>query len=120
MVTMVDDVDAPLEFISAAHVLITYMGGQGAGDLITRTKEEARTLAEEVQRRAVTGEESFGDLAKKYSEDESNASGGGDLGEFDRTTMVPPFTEAAFGLEVDGISEVVETPFGFHVIKRTK
>ena len=45
---------------------------------------------------------------------------GGDLGKFKFEVMAPAFSKAAFALEVDAVSEVVETGFGFHVIKRTE
>ena len=59
----------------------------------------------------------FAAIAREASEDGS-AQRGGDLGEFGRGMMVPPFEEAVFGLQANGVSEVVETDFGFHVIQR--
>lgn len=59
----------------------------------------------------------FAALATEHSEDPGSASQGGDLGFFDNKRMAAPFTQAAFALEVGGISEVVETQFGFHIIK---
>jgi parvulin-like peptidyl-prolyl isomerase len=60
--------------------------------------------------------EDFGELAEELSEGPS-AKDGGDLGFFSASSMVQPFAEAAFGLQPGGISEVVKTRFGFHVIK---
>ena len=58
------------------------------------------------------------DLAKEYS-DCPSSNEGGELGSFGRGAMVPEFETAAFALDVDGTSDVVETAFGFHLIKRT-
>ena len=58
-------------------------------------------------------------MAKEYSDGPSGPKGG-DLGEFPESTMVPSFGKAAFALEVNGVSEVVESDFGFHVIQRYK
>jgi len=59
----------------------------------------------------------FAALAKERSEDAGSAANGGDLGLFTRGRMTPAFEEAAFALQGGGLSDVVETPFGFHVIK---
>ncbi len=60
----------------------------------------------------------FGDLAGEYS-DCPSSNEGGSLGSFGRGAMVPEFETAAFALDVNGISDVIETSFGFHLIKRT-
>lgn len=79
--------------------------------------KKAREKAEEVLKRARGGED-FGALAKEFSTDPSNKDKGGDLGWFGRGRMVEAFDQAAFALQKPGdLSEVIETPFGFHVIK---
>jgi peptidyl-prolyl cis-trans isomerase NIMA-interacting 1 len=105
--------------ISAAHVLIQYMGCSNAGAAVVRTKEQARTVAEKIRDRAKSGED-FSRLAVDYSDEPGAAQRGGSLGRFGHGQMVKPFEEAAFALQVNEISDVVETQFGFHIIKRTE
>jgi hypothetical protein len=108
--------DAPAR-IAAQHVLIGYKGTKVG--TATRTKEEARKLAEEVRKKAVDGED-FAKLAEKYSDDPASKERLGSVGTFDREGMVKPFSDAAFALKVGEISPVVETYFGFHIIKRNQ
>jgi peptidyl-prolyl cis-trans isomerase C len=78
------------------------------------------TLANEIAEKLRADPGQFENLAKEHSIDKSNAEKGGDLGYFGRGRMVKEFEETAFALESDGaISEVVQTRFGFHIIKRT-
>lgn len=102
--------------LAASHVLIEYAGAMSVAPTIKRTREEARALAESVQKRAAAGED-FATLARTTSDD-SSKSRGGSLGNFDKGTMVAVFDEALLQLAVGAISPVVESPFGFHVIKR--
>jgi parvulin-like peptidyl-prolyl isomerase len=112
-------VDAPGEQIGAAHILIAYKGSLRAAATVTRSKEEAQKLAKTVLAQAKGGA-NFGDLAVKYSDDPSAKQGQGSLGKFGRNQMVKPFADAAFALKPGEVSGIVETPFGFHVIKRTE
>ena len=89
----------PPKKISARHVLVQWMGTDRAGKSVLRSREQALALIEEVQRRAKAGE---------------------DLGRFGRGQMVGAFEIAAFKLKVGEISDIVETPFGFHIIQRTE
>ncbi len=73
-------------------------------------------LIADLKQRAANGED-FGDLAKKYSEDESNRERGGDLSFFKRGAMVRPFEEAAFGAQLGELVGPVQTQFGVHLIK---
>ena len=75
-----------------------------------------RAQAEQVLKEARSGAD-FAALAKKYSQDESNAQQGGDLDYFGRGRMVPEFENAAFALKPGEISDLVKTEFGYHVIK---
>lgn len=111
--------DAGGEQIAASHILIAYQGALRAAPTIKRSKEEAQKLAATVATKAKGGA-NFGDLAVKYSDDPSAKNGQGSLGKFSRQQMVKPFADAAFALKPGEVSGVVETPFGFHVIKRTE
>ena len=98
------------EMVHARHILFS------ADDKTTpEQREAAKANAEKARLRALTGED-FATLAKELSEGPS-ASTGGDLGFFAAEQMVTPFSKAAFALEPGGISEIVETRFGYHVIK---
>ena len=76
----------------------------------------ARDKAEDLRKRAASGED-FDKLAKENSDEPGAKDSGGDLGWFGRGRMVKPFEEAAFALKDNEISQVVESPFGFHVIQ---
>lgn len=108
---------APVEF-AGAHILIQYQGSMRAPETITRTKEEAQELCTSLAERARKGED-FGELAKEFSDGPSGPRGG-DLGSWEKGRMIPEFDEAIEKLEIGGISDPVETAFGFHVILRKK
>jgi peptidyl-prolyl cis-trans isomerase C len=98
------------EEVKASHILIKV-----APDANTEEKLAARNKIEEVRKKIEAGGD-FADLAKQYSEGPSRVSGG-DLGYFDRKKMVKPFSDAAFDLKPGQVSNIVETNFGFHLIK---
>ncbi len=103
--------------IRASHILIQYAGAQSAPTSTTRTKEEARAIAEKLLPQVTT--KNFADFAKKYSEEPGAKDTGGDLNWFGKDVMVPEFEAPAFALKVGEISKVIETPFGFHIIYKT-
>lgn len=79
-------------------------------------RETARALAEDLLGR-IRGGEDFAQLARRYSQDPGSAQLGGDLGWFRRGRMVQEFEDAAFSLGTNQVSDVVETEFGYHIIK---
>jgi len=105
--------------VAASHVLVAYTGAMRASPSITRTKEEAKRRAEGILARARKGED-FAKLADSSSDDPSAKLNHGSLGKFTRSQMVKPFADAAFALKPGEVSPLVETPFGFHIIKRTE
>jgi parvulin-like peptidyl-prolyl isomerase len=105
------------EGISARHILIQYQGSTRASAEITRSSDEARAEAERVAGLARQPGADFAALAQEHS-DCPTGPRGGDLGSFPRGQMHPAFENAAFDLDVNEVSGVVETPFGFHVIQR--
>ena len=104
--------------IGARHILIAFQGATRTDPSVTRTREEARKLAEQIRDEARQGAD-WEALWEKNS-NEPGGQRGGDLGTFGRGQMVPAFERAAFELKVGEISDVVESPFGFHVIQRLK
>jgi peptidyl-prolyl cis-trans isomerase C len=98
------------ETVRARHIL--FKVGADAGE---EEKKEARKKAEEVLKKAQAGED-FAELAKAHSQGPSGPRGG-DLGSFGRGKMVPAFEEAAFSLKPGEVSGIVETRFGYHIIK---
>ncbi len=79
-------------------------------------KQQARQKAEELLEKIKQGAD-FAELAREHSDDPGSAEQGGDVGWFGRRQMVKEFTDAAFALQPGEVSGVVETPFGFHIIK---
>ncbi len=97
--------------VSARHILIKTEAG--ADD---EAKAAARGRLEEIQKKVAAGED-FAGLATEFSEDTGSAAKGGDLGYFGKGRMVPAFEAVAFELEPGQTSEIVESPFGFHLIR---
>lgn len=110
--------EPPPTRIAAQHLLVAYRGAASVPKGVTRSKDEARKRAEEASKKAKAGQD-FSALVAEYSDDATKANRG-NLGVFTREKMVKPFSDAAFALPVDGVSDVVETKFGFHVIKRNQ
>lgn len=109
----------PPKQIGARHVLIQWIGSQKAGPNVLRSREQALNVAEEVLKKAKSGAD-VGRLAVEYSDEPGANTRAGSLGKFGHGAMVPAFERAAFSLGVGEISDIVETPFGFHVIQRTE
>lgn len=102
--------------IAVSHILIAYKGSLRS--TATRTREEALARAQEVLGKAKSPGANFAALADQYSDDPSVQSNHGDLGAISKGMMQADFEAAAWKLEVGEISGVVETPFGFHIIRR--
>jgi peptidyl-prolyl cis-trans isomerase C len=80
-------------------------------------KEEIRKKIEGIRADVEAGKTTFEDAAKNSSQDKGTASKGGDLGFFPRGRMVKPFEDAAFGGEPGSLTQVIESQYGFHIIK---
>lgn len=108
-----------LEMATASHILIRYQGALRTTPDITRSKDDAHRLAEQIVKKLQGGAD-WTATANEYTEDPSGKGNGGKLGTFPKGRMVPEFDTQVFALPPGGISGVVETGFGFHVIKRDK
>lgn len=111
-VLYVHDTRATPEAVNVAHIMVSPQGPTEAD------KAAARARIDSLRARVAAGED-FGALAQQYSVDEGSAARGGDLGFFDyRSLQVEPFRTVAFGMTTPGeVSDVVETDFGYHLIK---
>jgi peptidyl-prolyl cis-trans isomerase C len=99
------------ERVRASHILIAFP--ENADDA---AKAAARTKAEQVLQ-DVKGGKDFAALAKEHSQDPGSAVNGGDLGFFQQGQMVGAFNDAAFSLAPGATSDLVETNFGYHIIR---
>ena len=97
--------------VHASHILIGLPQNPTA-----EQKAQARTKAQAVLKQ-VRGGGDFATVARAESQDSGSAQNGGDLGFFPRGQMTPAFEDAAFKTKPGAISALVETPFGFHIIK---
>lgn len=100
-----------LEKIKASHILIKV--DEGTDETV---REEKKAFAEKLLEEVKSGKD-FAELARVNSDDAASAVKGGNLGYFTRGSMVKPFEQAAFNMKPGDISEVVETTFGYHIIK---
>ena len=98
------------ERVRASHILIRFPEGADAA-----AKAQAKTKAQKILKEVKAGKD-FAALAKQHSEDGS-AQNGGDLGFFPQGQMVGPFNDAAFSLKPGTTSGLVETEFGYHIIR---
>jgi hypothetical protein len=97
--------------VKARHVLLRL-----PADATPPQRDSVVQLAQQLRQRAQGGED-FAALAKQYSQEPGANQSGGDLGYFGKGQMVAPFEQAAFALQPGQISDIVETPFGLHIIK---
>ena len=99
----------------ASHILIAASKNAPPAE-----KAKAKAKAEDVLNQVRKNPKQFEELATKYSQDPESAKKGGDLGSFGRGMMVKPFDDAVFSMKVNEISNIVESDFGYHIIKLTK
>jgi peptidyl-prolyl cis-trans isomerase D len=98
----------------ASHILIN-----AAKEAPPAEHQKAKARAEELLQALRKAPDSFAEVAKKNSQDPGSAANGGDLDFFKRAGMVKPFSDAAFALKKGEISEVVQSEYGYHIIKLT-
>jgi peptidyl-prolyl cis-trans isomerase D len=98
----------------ASHILIELPGGSDAA-----AAEAVRARAQAILERVKANPANFAAIARAESQDPGSAARGGDLGWFGRGMMVAPFEQAVFGLHKGQLSDLVQTEFGFHIIKLT-
>lgn len=98
----------------AAHILISVTAQASDAD-----KQAAKAKAEQILQKVKQSPGNFAALAKEFSQDPGSAANGGDLGLFGRGMMVKPFEDAVFKLKVGETSELVQSDFGFHIIRLT-
>ncbi len=121
------------ETVKASHILIEANADKIKQDIINADKngkltaqeidkkvkeklDEKMALAKKVREEAAKAPDKFAELAKKYSDDKVSGANGGDLGYFPREAMVKPFSDAAFSLKPNTVSQVVVSEFGNHII----
>lgn len=98
----------------ASHILVAVEPKASAEE-----KQKARAKAEELLKQVKAKPAAFADIAKANSQDPGSAANGGDLGSFKRGVMTKPFDDAVFSMKVGDVSGIVETEFGYHIIKLT-
>ena len=99
--------------VKASHILISI-----DKKATEEEKSTAKLKLENIKKEIMQGAD-FADMAKKHSQDPGSKNKGGDLGFFKRGTMVKPFEQAAFSMKKNELSDIVESSFGFHLIKVT-
>ena len=101
--------------VQASHLLISWAGAQNS--VSTSTKEEALAKIQDIASQVTY--ENFAEFVRGYSEEPGSAQTAGDLGWFGQGFAVEEFEAPVFAQEVGTISDIVETPFGYHLIKKT-
>lgn len=101
--------------VRASHLVIQWDTAQGSSS--TSTKEEARVQIEKIKQEVTS--ENFDEMAKKYSQEAGADKTAGDLDWFGAGAMVKPFEDAVFAMKKGEVSGIVETAFGYHLIKKT-
>ena len=100
----------------AAHILVRFQGAERASEN-ERTKDAAEARARTALGQAQAAD--FGAAAQEFSDDAANSGQGGDLGRVEQGLLPAPLDRALFEMEVGDVRGPIESPFGFHVLKRT-
>ncbi|MHB8079124.1 MAG: peptidylprolyl isomerase [Candidatus Krumholzibacteriia bacterium] len=108
----------PVRRVHAHHILIAWRGAELATSAVTRTQAQAQALAAEVRLQAVAPRADLCRLARRFSDDAGNATECGDLGVLSPGSLPPPLDEALFRLRPGQVSDVLESPYGFHILWR--
>lgn len=104
--------------VRARHILKSYSGARNAPAEVAKvTQEEAKREAERILAEATQDGADFAALARKYTDEATGKAKGGDLGYFKAGAMVPEFSKVAFEMKAGATSGVVESPFGYHIIR---
>lgn len=106
------DLSSTSETRQASHILIKFPDNADQ-----KAKNQAKEKATKILAEVKASPDKFADLAKKYSEDPGSAKNGGDLGFFGKGMMVPSFEQKTFSMKKGEISDLVESPYGYHIIK---
>ena len=110
----------PVRRAVARHILIAWQGSGGDGGTISRSRVQAQTLAAEIAGQAQAPGADFCALAARFSDDEQSRFECGLVGLVEPGNLEAVFEEALFALAPGGISGVVETSYGFHIVKRDR
>lgn len=110
-----DRFDLP-DRVRASHILFLTQNPNTRQELSDSSKQEKRKMAERILNRIRSGED-FAKLAREFSEDEGSRARGGELPPFTKGRMVPEFESAAFSMATNQVSDIVNSPFGYHIIK---
>ncbi len=113
-VEILEKKDAGME-VRASHIMIAWSGSRNSSS--TSTKEQALARIKDIQSKVTS--ENFDEMARASSEEPGAANTAGDLDWFGKGAMVAPFETAAYSLQTGHISDVIETEFGYHLIKKT-
>jgi protein-disulfide isomerase len=105
--------------VRVAHLLVMHLDSPRVPAGVTRTRDEARARAEQALQLIQSGR-AFEDVVRAYTDEPGGSARAGDLGRFTRGRMVRAFEDAAFGLAVGQTSGIVETEFGFHILRRSE
>jgi peptidyl-prolyl cis-trans isomerase NIMA-interacting 1 len=105
--------------VHVKHVLVKHKDAKNPREGVTRSREEACARAMQARDEVLAGKD-FDAVVGEFSDEPGAATRAGDLGELTRADLQPPFADAAFTLDLNQMSDVVETDSGFHVILRIR